>query len=187
MMMLVIGGSGSGKSSYAEKAAVSLSAGGGYQKYYLATMKLLDDEGQKKADRHRALRDGKGFITIEQPTDIDKVLEKMGEGKRTVLLECILNLTANEMFSGEEPRSPQETAKKIIEGIKMVKGQVSHMVVVSGNVFEDGIVYERPVMQYLRAMGAINQELAAMADNVTEVVAGIPVAIKQEGRKICRC
>ena len=69
MMVLVVGGSGSGKSSYAEKMAVSL-APARMRKYYLATMQVFDDEGRKKVDRHRKLRNGKGFFTIEQPVRI---------------------------------------------------------------------------------------------------------------------
>lgn len=186
MMILIIGGSGSGKSSYGEQEAVMLSAGEGFRKYYIATMKIFDCEGQKKADRHRALRSGKGFITIEQPADFARVLEKMEEGKKVILLECISNLTANEMFSGEAPKTPRETAEKIIGEIQKVRKQVTHMVVVSNNVFEDGITYEKTVMEYIQAMGRINQKLASMADRVAEVVAGIPVTVKQEGGRICR-
>ena len=46
---------------------------------------------------------------------------------------------------------------------------------VSSNVFEDGIAYDETTMEYIRAMGIINQRLAAMADRVVEVVAGLPV------------
>lgn len=181
MMMLVIGGSGSGKSFYAEKAALSLSAGNDFRKYYIATMRIFDSEGQRKAERHRRLRSGKGFITMEQPSDIDRTPRRMEEGNRTVLLECISNLAANEMFSEERMKTAKETAEKIIGQIRKVKGQVNHMIVVSSNVFEDGITYEESVMEYIRAMGRINRELAAMADQVTEVVAGIPVVIKHGG------
>ncbi|MDE7272450.1 MAG: bifunctional adenosylcobinamide kinase/adenosylcobinamide-phosphate guanylyltransferase, partial [Lachnospiraceae bacterium] len=69
MMTLIIGGSGSGKSSYAERCAVSLSQMEEEQKaecrkYYLATMQVFDGdaEGRRKVDRHRQLRWNKGFI-----------------------------------------------------------------------------------------------------------------------------
>lgn len=186
MMILIIGGSGSGKSSYGEQTAVSLSAGKGFKKYYIAAMKIFDGEGQKKAERHRALRSGKGFITIEQPVDFFRVLEKMEEGNRTLLLECISNLAANEMFSGEVPKPPMETAEKIIGEIQKVQRQVTHLIVVSNNVFEDGIAYEKTVMEYIQAMGRINQKLASMADRVVEVAAGIPITVKQEDSRICR-
>ena len=49
---------------------------------------------------------------------------------------------------------------------------------VSNNVFEDGITYDETTTKYIRAMGKINQKLAALADRVVEVVEGIPVIIK---------
>ncbi len=178
MMVLVVGGSGSGKSSYAEKTAVSL-ASAGMKKYYLATMQVFDDEGKKKVEKHRNLRNGKGFSTIEQPTRICGALEKMEDGDRTVLLECISNLTANEMFSEEKARTEIQVAQNVIQDIKMLKEQANHFVVVSNNVFEDGITYDETTTAYIRAMGKINQKLAALADRVVEVVAGIPIIIKE--------
>ena len=177
MMILVVGGSGSGKSSYAEKTAVSL-AQSGMKKYYLATMQVFDDEGRKKVDRHRKLRNGKGFFTIEQPVRISSALEKMEDGDRAVLLECISNLTANEMFSEKKTMTEIQVTENVIRDIKMLKEQTNHLVVVSNNVFEDGITYDETTTKYIRAMGKINQKLAALADRVVEVVEGIPVIIK---------
>ena len=177
MMILVVGGSGSGKSSYAEKVAVSL-AQAGMRKYYLATMQVFDDEGRKKVDRHRNLRNGKGFFTIEQPTRISGALEKMEDGDRTVLLECISNLTANEMFSEEQAVTEMQVTDNVIRDIKMLKDQTNHLIVVSNNVFEDGITYDDATTKYIQAMGKINQKLAALADRIVEVVAGIPVTLK---------
>ena len=174
MMILVVGGSGSGKSSYAEKTAVSL-AQAGMKKYYLATMQVFDDEGRKKVDRHRNLRNGKGFFTIEQPVQISGALEKMEDGDRTVLLECISNLTANEMFSEEQAVTEMQVTDNVIRDIKMLKDQTNHLIVVSNNVFEDGITYDDATTKYIQAMGKINQKLAALADRIVEVVAGIPV------------
>ena len=98
-----------------------------------------------------------------------------------ILVECISNLTANEMFLGEgRQRTAEETGEKIVRDIGMLK-KAAHLVVITNNVFEDGIVYEEPVMEYIRAMGRINGALAGMADKVVEVVAGIPVMIKDTG------
>lgn len=182
MMFLVVGGSGSGKSSYAEEIAVSLAQESvreiTMKKYYLATMQVFDVEGQDKVDRHRNLREGKGFFTIEQPTRISCALEKMEMGDRTVLLECISNLTANEMFSGEKAKTKIQVMEDIICGIKLLKQQTTHFVVVSNNVFEDGITYDQTTMEYIHAMGMINRKLAILADRVVEVIAGIPVTLK---------
>lgn len=178
MMTLIIGGSGSGKSSYAERVVVSLSEKENYQKYYLATMQVFDGESRKKVEKHRTMRAGKGFVTLEQPTDISKALDKMAPGKCIVLLECISNLTANEMFCENRVKSAERVSRKIIMEINRLKEEVEHLVVVSNNVFEDGIVYDASTMEYLRAMGIVNKEFAAMADEVLEIVVGIPVVIK---------
>ena len=83
MMTFIIGGSGSGKSAYAENCLISAVEGdSSCKKYYLATMKASDDESVKKIKRHRRLRKGKGFSTIEQPTDIGKAAEQMAGGKK---------------------------------------------------------------------------------------------------------
>ena len=177
MMVLIIGGSGSGKSAYAEEYIGRLS--GKSNKYYLATMQVFDEEGKKKVSRHQRLRKNKGFLTIEQPIDIEKTLPKIKAGS-SVLLECISNLTANEMFLSEDTkkqtRSYTEVTDSVVEGIQ--KQKTGHLVIVTNNVFEDGINYEEGTMEYLRAIGSVNKKLADMADEVIEVVVGIPLVIK---------
>ena len=175
-MTLIIGGSGSGKSAYAEDYMVSISED--RKKYYIATMQIYDEEGKRKVERHRMLRGGKGFSTIEQPIDIGKAAEKMEDGERTALLECISNLTANEMFLEEVPGTEEVITEKIVGGIAVLNRELTHLVIVSNDVFEDGNVYDKTTMAYIRAMGRINQKLAEMADEVVEVVVGIPIVIK---------
>ena len=177
-MTLIIGGSGSGKSAYAEDYTISLSED--RKKYYIATMQIFDEEGKRKVERHRMLRGGKGFSTIEQPVDIGKAAEKMEAEDRTALLECVSNLTANEMFSGEVPGTEEAITEKIVGGIAVLNRELTHLVIVSNNVFEDGNVYDKTTMAYIRAMGHINQKLAEMADEVVEVVVGIPIVIKDK-------
>lgn len=175
MIILIIGGSGSGKSAYAEKYVAALSQGG--RKYYLATMQVFDKEGQTKIERHRELRKDKGFVTIEQPVDVHQALERMESG--TVLLECMSNLVANEMFAGEKSKPSNLVTEKIINGIKQLSRGPEHLVIVTNNVFEDGTSYDESTLEYIEAMGQVNEKLAAMADKVIEVVVGIPITIKE--------
>lgn len=129
MITLITGGSGSGKSAYAEKYICHVSNEKGYkEKYYIATMQVFDDEGQRKIDRHRRLRAGKGFITIEQPRDIKKAVEKLQsenclKNVRSALLECMSNLVANEMFppvdaSGIQAVEAEKEALDVHENMK---------------------------------------------------------------------
>ena len=175
-MTLILGGSGSGKSAYAEDYLLRVA--GDKNKYYIATMQIRDAEMQAKVDRHHRLRQGKGFTTIEQPTALEQAASQM-EPEAAVLLECMSNLTANEMFQGEEQVAEEIVAERILHGVAMLKGQVKHLVIVTNNVFEDGIVYEESTVKYIRAMGRINEKLAEQADRVVEVVVGIPVVVKE--------
>lgn len=176
MMILIIGGSSSGKSAFAEDMIVSLSKE--KKNYYIATMKVYDAESEKKIERHRMLRKGKGFITLEQPVNIQNAIDKIDSRECNALLECISNLTANEMFLCDIPKDADTVAGKIVDGIKQLNDNVSQLVIVSNNVFEDGNVYDSATMEYIKAMGLINEKLGMLADSIIEVVAGIPVYIK---------
>lgn len=180
MMILITGGSGSGKSAYAEECINTLSRE--CRKYYIATMQVFDEEGQAKIERHRRMRSGKGFRTIEQPLAIEEALNKIKQAssESTALLECMSNLAANEMFAGDEVQTCEAVVEKIVQGVERLRNGLKHLVIVSGNVFEDGINYDEATMEYIRAMGSINEKLAMAADRVIEVVVGIPVVIKEQ-------
>ena len=83
------------------------------------------------------------------------------------------------MFSGEKIKDGDEVAKKIIQDVKRLSKGLKHLVIVTNNVFEDGMSYDETTMDYIRAMGNINRKLAAIADKVVEVVVGIPVIVKE--------
>ncbi len=164
MLTLIIGGSGSGKSAIAENWIVSQHSE--YQ-YYLATKDATDQVSQTRVLRHREMRKGKGFHTIESPTHIEKtILPKRG----SVLLECMSNLVANEMFMPQGRRD--QIVSVILEGIKTLESQADHVVVVTNNVFEDGQVYPGDTEEYLQYLGEINGKLAKMATVVMESVQG---------------
>lgn len=174
MILAVLGGSGSGKSAYAEERAVFVQR---KALYYLATMKVYDNEGREKIEKHRQLRAGKGFITIEKPENIETALNKI-EVNSTVLIECLSNLTANEMFKEQAVMECAYVVERVTEGIKILLQKVEHLIIVTNNVFEDGIQYDEATKQYIEALAQINNEVAAMADEVVEVVVGLPLQIK---------
>lgn len=179
MFVVITGGSGSGKSAYAEEVFLSLEKNQTeYRRYYLATMVAFGKEGEETVKRHKRLRCGKGFLTLEQPLDIGSC--RMEAGKNMALLECMSNLVANEMFRAEGKREAEEVAEKITAEIEMLRRRLEHLVVVTNNVFEDGVCYGDETMDYLRALGRVNRNIAAVADVVTEVAAGIPLDIKGE-------
>lgn len=180
MMTLIMGGSGSGKSAYAEEYFSGQAAD--CLCYYIATMKVSDEESLARVERHRKLRENRGFLTVEQPVQIEDALENMGDcaEKKAALVECLSNLVANEMFSGEAVQEFMELETRLLEGFALLKRQTAHLVVVTNNVFEDGLCYEEGTLAYIRVLGRLNQRLAELSDRVIEVVAGIPVLVKGE-------
>lgn len=99
-------------------------------------------------------------------------------GKKSALLECMSNLTANEMFTKDGMKSEEEVVEKIVSEIQTLSQKLDNLVIVTNNVFEDGVIYDAGTMEYLRALGRINAALARLADRVAEVVVGIPVELK---------
>lgn len=190
MITLVLGGSGSGKSAYAEHLL-----DGKTNKYYIATMQVYDAEGEKKLQDTGDFAREKDLLRWNSRGDIgevdfskraqqameppDRAGQNVTERPRCALLECMSNLVANEMFSGADIVSEDVVVGHILQGIKNLSTKVDELVIVSNNVFEDGISYDATTQAYIRALGRINTGVAALADTVTEVVVGIPVPVKE--------
>lgn len=170
MTTLITGGSKCGKSSLAENILDSFQG----RKIYIAAMQPFGADAYEAIERHRKMRAGKGFETIEKYTDIHEL--KLSR-ESAVLLECMGNLCANEMFSGDLISDPSD---KIVNGIKKLSDSVSELVIVTNQVGSDGIVYAEETMEYIRILGEINRRTAEIADNVIECVYGIPVLLKGE-------
>lgn len=185
MMILVTGASASGKSAFAEKRLMDM---GEKKRIYAACMIAWDEECRERIRRHKALRKEKKFETRECPVDL-KTLQV--PEKSAVLLECMSNLTANELYredmdSGADisVRGPK-ARERILRGLYGIRSQAEDLVVVTNEVFSDGDLYDREIKEYRRLLGRLNQELFFMADEAFEVVFGIPVCLKGEQKKAC--
>lgn len=185
MLVMITGGSGSGKSKYAEEVAVDYNRAFGGCLYYVATMQSFDEEMDKKIARHREMRRGKGFETIECPLRLEKLSFSRND---VVLLECVSNLLSNEMY-GEEGRVKERQNPKvflgqveeyIVKAILHLEQQAGCVVLVTNEVFSAGMNYDRETLTYIEGLGDINQRLGEAADGLVEVVCGIPLWIKGE-------
>ncbi len=175
MIVLIEGGSCSGKSEYAERRALAF---GNRNAYYAATMEAMDRESQRRVERHRKRREGADWVTIEQPRHIEELAGHISDYDSVVLLECMSNLVANEMYSEHEDEdggSPKACAETILDGVLEVAETVENLIVVTNNVFEDGVAAVPELREYLKVLGSVNEALAAQADEVIEMVVGIPV------------
>ena len=184
MFLLVYGGSASGKSAYAEQRTVRLhqqSTAG--QLIYLAAMKPYSQAAQQRIRRHRRLRAGKGFRTGERYTDLyglcqDPAFARAAAGS-TILLECMSNLTANEIFEPEGAGA--QAADAILKGIEALRALSANLTAVTLDVFGDGVHYDESVERYRRTLAFVNREMAKQADEAVRVVYSIPVILKGAG------
>ena len=208
MLTMIIGGSGSGKSLFAEEYVIQVckeieKTTSSCQCVYIATMIPSGSETLKKIERHREQRQGKDFLVKEQYQDIFATLESRKDGEEknevegtkssVVLLECLSNLVANELYDQDrieqwinEKKAQKRDlwakyiVKKIVRDIQILEKQCDHLVVVTNDVFREGFGIWEGTKEYLWCLGAINQELVKDATSCYEVVAGIPICIKGE-------
>lgn len=172
MLVLVTGGAASGKSELAETILCRLADG--KPMLYVAAMEPDGEEARRRIARHRALRAGKGFTTLEHAKRFDRMA--VPAGYAGALFECMSNALANEMFS---PRGAGDGwEQSILAGIDRLCAACPHVVVVTNDIFTDGVTYDTWTMRYLHALGVLNQQLAQRADCVVESVFGIAVMRK---------
>lgn len=175
MFLLVTGGAAGGKSEYAEKRVIQL----GNPSVYVATM---HQDGQEETldriRRHRTLREGKGFVTVECSTGISKVCDEGFSGNSTILVECMTNLLANEMYLAKR----ENVVDYILSEVKKLVNTFSDVVVVTGEIGCDGMEYDDFSMEYIKNLAKVNAKMAQCAHEVVEVVYSIPVQIKGDGQ-----
>ena len=171
MITLVIGKPKSGKSDIAEEMAVK----GDYKnRYYLATMKVMDPDGKKRVDEHRQRREGKGFVTLEIPMDIGSAVDSIKDPMNSViLLECVANLTGNWMHGipntmwlmeqGEVGK--KEFVLSITRKIMELGAKVKDMIVVSTEYDPEETDDEETAL-YKTLLAGVNEELAKNVDKV---------------------
>lgn len=172
MLILVTGGSASGKSAHAERLLCEHAAG---SRLYLATMQPFGAAAEKRIARHRALRQGKGFQTVERPLNLAGLeLPRRYDG---ILLEDLGNLLANELFA---PAGAKDAAfGSILAGIERLQDCCETLVIVTNEIFSDGLPYPAETVRYIELLGRLNAAICARADEAYESICGILLPIKE--------
>lgn len=165
-LTLVIGGAASGKSAFAENLIVQ----SGLSRVYLATARVLDDEMGVKVERHKQMR-GEGWKTLETPLSPADELTDL-HAHEAVLLDCATMWLMNHLMDKTDI-SMAETA--LIDGLCACKADC----VIVTNELGLGIVPADALSRKFRQkQGELNQRLAANADTVINVIAGLPQILK---------
>jgi len=165
MKIFISGGCKNGKSYYAQHLAKAQQK---KQLYYIATMKPADKEDGERITKHRNEREGWGFVTVEQGTDIEGILQKC-DADGSFLLDSVTALLANEMFRPPDWEADELAPKKIIAGLSEVFFAVRDIVVVSDYIYSDAALYDGQTEKYRRALAEIDRMAAKACDVVLEV------------------
>lgn len=179
----MFGSSNSGKSKFAEDYVCQRFQED--KKYYLATMKIMDEDGIARVERHKRQREGKGFFTIEKTQNILEVTKKYDFSDSVVLLECISNLVANALFDQEQERQelkkPDELVQSLAKEIEAFSKETKSLVIVSSIDFDGSDAFDEETKQYVQIIYDLNQVLFEIADEVYEIHQGKePLIRKQE-------
>jgi adenosylcobinamide kinase/adenosylcobinamide-phosphate guanylyltransferase len=165
---LVLGGARSGKSRWAERLVEGAAMGG----TYCATATAGDAEMAARIAAHRARR-GRFWRTVEERLAIAAVIGAEAALDRPLMIDCLTLWLSNLMLAG---RSVGGEAAALVAALRLAAGPV----VLVANEVGMGLVPETALGRRFRdAAGRLNQELAAKADRVVFVVAGLPLVLKE--------
>lgn len=165
-LTFVLGGARSGKSRYAEEIVSALPP----PWVYIATAQAYDDEMRERIDIHRARRDAR-WTTHEAPLDLAGRIDTL-PGGTPVLVDCLTLWLANQMLGDGDVEARMSELCGVLASRRMRCVAVSNEVGL-------GIVPENALARRFRdQQGRLNQRIAAIADDVVFMVAGLPMRVK---------
>ena len=178
---LILGGARSGKSARALQLATAV------PRTFVATAEALDDEMSERIARHRTER-GPGWELVEAPLELAPVVAAHGEG--TMVVDCLTLWLSNLMHAG---RDPSAEARGLVDALdRSTMGHehfdyfvqqdgvgTSARIILVSNEVGLSIAPENALARRFRdEQGRLNQRIAAVADHVEFVVAGLPLVLK---------
>ncbi len=175
-IVLVTGGTRSGKSSYAQDRAEALPG----RRCFLATCQVSDEEMKQRVAKHQAQRDHENWDTIEEPLDIGSCVEKENQYD-VFLIDCLTLWIANVM-DDRKKNGKDNSESAFSAAVRNLLRQLQHAdatVFVVTNEVGLGIVPENSAARRFRDLvGLCNQIIASQADEVVLLCCGLPLYLK---------
>ena len=166
-IILVTGGQRSGKSSYAQKLALSLAA----NPVYLATSAVWDEEYRLRIERHKRDR-GAEWINVEELKD----LQKVDVQNRVVVIDCVTLWSTN--FFTESNGDVEYSLAAVTERFGVFTKQDATFIFVTNELGLGGTSENDLQRRFTDLLGWVNQYIASQSDEVVLMVSGIPMKIK---------
>ena len=182
-IILVTGGTRSGKSVFAEKYVQKI----GSQIAYIATAQIYDAEMQNRVDVHRDRRPA-NWKTFEAPYEAERAICEAAASCDTILFDCLTLYTSNLLLSPAAPANKKDRFNYVIQAVHTLLNSIQEThctIVFVTNEVGMGIVPENALAREFRDVaGSVNQLLASYADEVYLVVSVIAVNIKRLAVKL---
>jgi adenosylcobinamide kinase/adenosylcobinamide-phosphate guanylyltransferase len=173
-LTLILGGARSGKSAYAQR----LAAERGNDVLYVATAEAGDDEMAARIAAHRAERPAH-WQTLEAPRQVGSAIRVVAGDAGVVLIDCLTLLASNVIVPLPEPVAAEAALIAEVDGLLAAYAASQAQWIVISNEVGLGLVPPFPLGRaYRDALGRANQRLAAVADEVLFMVAGLPMRVK---------
>lgn len=177
-LTLVLGGARSGKSDFAQRLAREH---GGHDVLFVATAEARDDEMRARIAAHRAARPPE-WQTLEVPRNIARALESVTRA-RVIVVDCVTLWTSNVLLA-DPARASTEMRREVDELLAWYRANDATTILVSNEVGM-GLVPDNALGRaYRDLLGAVNQQIAAVADEVFLLIAGLPIEIKARARSV---
>ena len=177
-IILVTGGTRSGKSTFAERLALKIGNG---RAAYIATAQIFDDEVNFRVKLHRERR-GDNWTTLEAPFAAEEKISEAGKNFSAILFDCVTLYVSNFLCAAEldDEKSLHENLRGLIQELIDAAQNSDTTTIFVTNEVGAGIVPENKLARRFRDLAGIaNQMLAAQADKVFLTVAGIAVDVKK--------
>jgi adenosylcobinamide kinase/adenosylcobinamide-phosphate guanylyltransferase len=167
---LILGGARSGKSH----RALALGQQSRGRTAFLATAQSLDDGMRARIARHRAERP-RSWITVEEPFDIVAACRRLAGRHDVAIVDCLTLWVSNRMSRGDRDETILDGADELA---KLMSERLLSLIMVSNEVGSGVHPPSELGLRFQDVLGSVNQRVAAAADRVTLMVAGVPVSIK---------
>ncbi|MGX1981859.1 adenosylcobinamide kinase /adenosylcobinamide-phosphate guanylyltransferase [Thermolongibacillus altinsuensis] len=181
MIVFISGGVRSGKSRVAEQCAQRL-ADEGDRLHYIATAKKTDEEMAERIRHHQLQREKGRWKTWEQPHTLREIVSFFHTCD-VVLLDCLTNLWANEMFQDEQwqiEEKMQKRAQNVYRDILDLASRTKGLVIVSNELFNGGVPSDAGTYLYMKGLGWLHQQIVAVSSVAIVMQYGIPIVKKGE-------
>ena len=177
MFTFILGGARSGKSAFAEQQARAVA---GDDVLFVATAEARDEEMRRRIERHRRSRPAP-WRTVEAPRRVGQAIREHVADAQAIVVDCLTLLVSNVLAEWDDPwaeEAAEAVRREVEELVAAVRAVDAHVFVVSNEV-GFGLVPTSPLGRaYRDLLGEANRHVAAAADRVYLLIAGIPLLLR---------